>query len=246
MDWFSILKDSNFGFFSDKPNAGFSERDRRKDWVNLSGVNRTGVDALNRLNRLKGSSPELQSDEYKEKLNALSDEVEEEVINEIVDVAIHESAHRAASDIQNYNNLKDETITTMNDYLTKISTEVFEGMPISPIQPVLIEVAKFAQWQVLDEVYAMMTERTRVEKPETFEYSVKELIINDYIPKYTESFENIVNYLVTGWIEGLAELNKNLESNALNQVNSKLKETGESFKQGFRGSLIVSANKIKR
>jgi len=239
MNWFSILKDSDFGFFSNDKRVGFSERDRKKDWVNLSGINRTNVDALSRANKLKDSEPELQSDEYKERLNAFTDEIEEEIIREVVDVAIHESAHRAASDIQDYNELKDGTIKTMNDYLRKTAEEVFEGTPISPIQPVLVEVAKFAQWQVLDEAYAMMTEKTMNE-------SIKELITNDYLPKYIGTFENIVNVLVTGWIEGLAELNENLESNALNQINSKLKETGESFKQAFRGSLVVSANKIKR
>ena len=254
MKWFSLLKDSNFGFFPERPKtSGFSEGGRNKDWVNLSNE-QLGLSAemLSDLNRIGDTITGGESKEWLDKYNKLSEEIELDIINQIVDTAVHESAHRAVKDIQGSKQFSEETIIVMNDYISDVSNHILYNRPISSIQPVLTQVKKFAEWQVLDEVYAQSTSKT-----EQYMFSdntkIKEVIINKYVPKFIKKFENTVNSIISGWVEGLEEINqeelegkvKEIVDAKMGEMIPKMKEIGESYKQAYRESSNSSANRIK-
>ena len=169
-------------------------------------------------------------------LEEVSDDVENHIINQIVDVAIHESAHRAVTNISDRKEIKEKTFKIINDYLTGVVSALTQKTPMPNIRPVLLRVAKYAELQVLDETYAMTTER---DVDNVRIGSIKDFV-SKYIPSYIEEFDRSINSITNKW-----SVSWNKRSKFPSLVLLKIKDDMLSIKNEFKEALNRSVEKIK-
>lgn len=240
MDWFSILKESDFVFQPYNTALGGSDTEGNKDFVNLTAFGRKkpyGKDFPSFVG-MEGVKRVLDKDsKFRMVLEEVSDEVENLIINQIVDVAIHESAHRAVTDVGDRKGIKEKTFKIINDYMTGVISALTQKTPMPNIRPVLLRVAKYAELQVLDEAYARTTER---DVDDVSLGSIKDFV-SGYIPDYIKQFESalrdITNKWSTSWTKRLGKFP--------NLILLKLKDDMFSIKNVFKEASNRSVEKIK-